>query len=53
MSAAFEEKKTALAKLNASVLAPSEELPTFKDGLSKCKTLKERGEYINSGKYTN
>ena len=52
MSAAFEEKKTALAKLNASVLAPSEELPTFKGGLSKCKTLKERVEYINSGKYT-
>lgn len=51
MSAAFEAKQTALATLNASVLHPSAELPTFKDGLKECKTLKDRVAFISSGKY--
>lgn len=52
MSAAFKDKENALANLNAGVLRPSEELPTFNDGLDKCKTLMERVAFINSGKYT-
>lgn len=51
MSAAFAEKNNALAALNAGVLTPSKELPTFEDGLKNCKNLKERMEFITSGKY--
>jgi len=51
MTSAFEEKSTALAKLNASVLTPAEELPTMKAGLAKCKTAAERVAFLQSGKY--
>ena len=51
MTSAFEEKSTALAKLNASVLTPNEELPTLKAGLAKCKTAAERVAFLKSGKY--
>ena len=44
-------KTDALARLNASVLTPAEELPTMKAGLAKCKTAAERVAFIQAGKY--
>lgn len=52
MASAFEEKKAALDKLNASVNAQPEEIPTMKDGLAKCATPAERVAFLKSGKYT-
>lgn len=52
MASAFEEKKAALEKLNASVNAQPEEIPTMKDGLAKCATPAERVAFLKSGKYT-
>ena len=45
------EKENALATLNAGVNTPSEEYPSFNEGLAKCKTPKERVDFITSGKY--
>lgn len=52
-ASALEEKTNALAMLNANVNTPNDTLPSFKDGLAKCTTLKERVDFIKSGKYTN
>lgn len=52
MASAFEEKKAALEKLNASVNAQPEEIPTMNDGLAKCATPAERVAFLKSGKYT-
>lgn len=52
MASAFEEKKAALDKLNSSVNAQPEEIPTMKDGLAKCATPAERVAFLKSGKYT-
>ena len=51
LKAELTEKTEALAKLNASVLTPAEELPTMKAGLAKCTTAAERVAFIQSGKY--
>ena len=51
MTSAFEEKSNTLAKLNAGVLTPNEELPTMKAGLAKCTTAAERVAFLKSGKY--
>lgn len=37
--------------LTGGVLTPSAELPTLQEGLAKCKTPKERSDFIASGKY--
>ena len=50
-ASALEEKETALAKLNADVNTPNEELPTLADGLAKCITPSEKSAFIKSGKY--
>ena len=50
-ASALEEKTNALAKLNADVNTPNEELPTLRDGLAKCNTPAERSAFIASGKY--
>ena len=49
---ALDEKTKALETLNANVNTTPEELPTFKEGLEKCKTPKEKVDFIKSGKYT-
>lgn len=49
---ALSEKESALTQLNSGVLRQSDLLPSFADGLRNCKTLKDRVEFINSGKYT-
>ena len=49
---ALDEKQKALETLNANVNTTPEELPTFQEGLAKCKTPKEKVDFINSGKYT-
>lgn len=50
---ALEEKSNALTMLNANVNSPAEMLPTFTDGLSKCKTPAERVAFITSKQYRN
>lgn len=50
-SSALAEKTNALETLNANVNHIPEELPSFNEGLSKCKTPKEKVEFISSGKY--
>lgn len=52
MTSALEDKTQALAKLNANVNTPAEELPTMKDGLAKCMTPAEKVAFLSSGKYT-
>ena len=52
MTSAFEAKQAALDKLNASVNAQPEEIPTMKDGLAKCATPAERVAFLKSGKFT-
>lgn len=37
--------------LTGGVLTPSAELPTLQEGLAKCKTPKEKSDFIASGKY--
>ena len=49
--AAAADANAALANLSANALAHTEELPTFKDGLAKCKTPEERSRFIASGKF--
>lgn len=49
---ALSEKESALTQLNSGVLRQSDLLPSFADGLRNCKTLKDRVDFINSGKYT-
>lgn len=51
LESALAEKTETLAKLNASVLTPNEELPTMKAGLAKCTTAAERVAFLQSGKY--
>lgn len=51
MVASLEEKTHALASLNAAVNAPCEDLPSMKDGLSKCATPAEKVAFLKSGKY--
>ena len=51
LKAELAEKTETLAKLNASVLTPAEELPTMKAGLAKCTTAAERVAFLQSGKY--
>lgn len=51
-ASALADKQKALETLNANVNTPTEELPTFQDGLAKCKTPSERVAFISSGKYT-
>jgi len=51
-ASALVEKSNALATLNAEVNSPAEEIPTFKDGLAKCKTPKEKLDFLKSGNYT-
>lgn len=48
---ALAAKTETLAKLNANVLTPNEELPTMKAGLAKCTTPAERVAFLQSGKY--
>lgn len=50
-SSALEEKTNALAMLNAGVNAPSEDLPTMKDGLAKCATPAEKVAFLKAGKF--
>lgn len=50
-ASALEEKSNTLAKLNAGVLTPNEELPTMQAGLAKCTTAAERVAFLQSGKY--
>lgn len=45
------EKTQALDKLNSSVNAQAEEIPTMKDGLAKCATPAEKVAFLKSGKY--
>lgn len=52
MASAFEEKQAALDKLNSSVNAQAEEIPTMNDGLAKCATPAEKVAFLKSGKYT-
>lgn len=52
MTSAFEAKQAALDKLNSSVNAQPEEIPTMKDGLAKCATPAERVAFLKSGKFT-
>ena len=49
--AAAADANAALANLSANALAHTDELPTFKDGLAKCKTPEERSRFIASGKF--
>ena len=49
--AAADDAKNALANLSANALTHTEEKPTFKDGLAKCKTPEERLRFIASGNY--
>ena len=51
-ASALEEKTAALDKLNSSVNAQPEEIPTMNDGLAKCATPAERVAFLKSGKYT-
>ena len=51
MASAFEEKKAALDKLNSSVNAQPEEIPTMKDGLAKCATPAEKVAFLKAGRY--
>ena len=51
-ASALEQKTKALETLNASVNKPSEELPTMKEGLAKCRTPAEKVAFLASGKYT-
>ena len=51
LKAELTEKKETMAKLNAAVLTPAEELPTMKAGLAKCTTAAERVAFLQSGKY--
>ena len=51
MTSAFEEKSTALDKLNANVNAAVEELPTLAEGLARCTSPSEKVQFIKSGKY--
>ena len=51
MASALSEKTQALAKLNASVNAHAEELPTMEEGLAKCKSPSEKVAFLSSGKY--
>lgn len=51
MASTLEEKTQALDKLNASVNAQAEELPTMNDGLAKCATPAEKVAFLKSGKY--
>ena len=50
-ASALEEKTKALHTLNASVLTPSDELPTLAAGLAKCRTPQEKVEFIKGGNY--
>ncbi|MBQ7189136.1 MAG: ATP-dependent Clp protease proteolytic subunit [Kiritimatiellae bacterium] len=45
------EKEKTLEMLNSSVNKRTEELPTLSEGLAKCKTPKEKVDFITSGKY--
>jgi len=51
-ASALVEKTNALATLNSEVNSPAEEVPTFKDGLAKCRTPKDKLDFIKSGRYT-
>ena len=50
-TSALVDKTKALEKLNASVNAAAEELPTMQEGLAKCHTPAERVAFLTSGKY--
>ena len=50
-ASALEEKNNALEKLNSLANAPTEELPTYSEGLKSCSTPKEISDFIKCGKY--
>ena len=50
-ASALKLKNEALETLNSGVNERTEELPTLKEGLAKCKTPKEKVDFITSGKY--
>lgn len=51
MASALQEKSMALDSLNSAVNAPSEDLPTMKDGLAKCATPAEKVAFLKAGKF--
>jgi hypothetical protein len=50
-ASALANKEQALAKLNASVNAEPDELPTMEDGLAKCASSAERVAFLKSGRF--
>ena len=52
LASALRNKDSALESLNARVLSIPESLPTYQDGLGKCKSPEERIAFIRSGKFT-
>lgn len=49
--AAEADAKNALANLTGGALNCAEPLPTFAEGLAKCKTPEERSRFVASGKF--
>lgn len=49
--AAEADAKNALANLTGGALNSAEPLPTFAEGLAKCKTPEERSRFVASGKF--
>lgn len=49
--AAEADAKNALANLTGGALNSTEPLPTFAEGLAKCKTPEERSRFVASGKF--
>lgn len=49
--AAEADAKNALANLTGGALNSTEVLPTFAEGLAKCKTPEERSRFVASGKF--
>ncbi len=49
--AAEADAKVALANLTGGALNSTESLPTFAEGLAKCKTPEERSRFVASGKF--
>lgn len=47
----LEAEKSAVETLNSTVNAKPEDLPTFKEGLKKCRSPKEVVDFVSSGRY--
>lgn len=48
---ALSDKQNALDILNSRANTPNDELPTFEEGIAKCRTPQEKIEFITKGHY--